>query len=141
MAPQFDGRTTGVMVRVPHGARQEAALAFELAREGFRGGRETGWRRAGQLRDHARVSIYDVLQIRNWYARHRGAAVRTFDAWVAAGRPRTRQWHGRNGVLATCLWGGAAALAWVNSAEVRRQLERAFPDRRYGVIRDTATLL
>jgi hypothetical protein len=123
MAPQFDGRTQGVpMVRVPAGARREAALAFELAREGFRGGRETGWRRAAQLRDQTHVSIYDLRQIRNWFARHRGAGVRTFQAWDAAGRPRTRAWHGRNGVVATALWGGLAALAWVDSAAVRRRL-------------------
>lgn len=105
------------MVRVPGAVRAAAREALALARLGFRGGTETGWRRARQLATRREISERDAAFMRAWFARHRHASYPSYAAWTRAGRPlHEARWHAKRGVLAWMLWGGTPAFRWLSSS-------------------------
>lgn len=126
MTPQFHGRKSDVMVKVPKQVARCAASAFRLRALGFRGGTNTGWKRAAQLSSQDEISIHDLRFIRNWYARHVFASYPGYRAWEEAGEPLTADWHAKNSILSWLIWGGDPGLAWVNSSKVIQLLNVYF---------------
>lgn len=110
---------TTVQFRVPAKVRNTAANAFKLRDAGFGGGQETGWKRAEQLATQSHISAEDMRYIRNWFARHVITSYPSYFQWKIAGKPvkghSAASWKSRHGIVAWEIWGGDAALSWVNA--------------------------
>lgn len=113
--PQFHGKKSKVMVKVPKSVANAAQKAFDLKKKGFKGAIATGIKRGRQLTTKKEISIKDLRYMRNWYARHYYTSKPTYDKWVKAGRPKTKEWHNKRGIIAWLIWGGNPGLRWVNS--------------------------
>lgn len=112
-----------VRVAVPAPVKSAAERAFVLRKMGFQGGMDAGWNRAKQLAHSPTVSLYDLKVMRAWFARHDYTSKPTYDAWIKAGLPKTKEWHTRRGIIAYLIWGGPAAQRWVHSQKVTKLLE------------------
>lgn len=122
-------------LKVPKPVKLTARLAIALADVGFKGGIETGHRRARQLARCTYIPEEDARTMRAWFARHKHASYPKYkmaeDTWlgpllrsVLRGRRTPRQaakkasdlslamsqWRG---AIAWLLWGGDAALRWL----------------------------
>lgn len=124
--PQFHGRVSGETIRVPEAVRKTALYAFKLKKMGFRGGLQTGWRRAKQLATKQVISLQDAKYMRAWFARHRHTSYPTFLQWKRDGRPKDSRYHRRNGIIAWLIWGGDAGFKWINSNSVLNKLNAKF---------------
>jgi len=89
--------------------------SFKLKRLGFKGGVETGWKRAKQLATRDSIPIQDLKYMRAWFARHIITSYPTYKKWRSAGRPKDSSWHNKRGIIAWLIWSGDAAFRWVNS--------------------------
>lgn len=113
---QFYGKKSSVMVKVPKGVKAAAQNSYKMKEVGFKGGHETGWKRANQLSTKDEISIEDLRYMRNWYARHIYTSYPSYKEWVSAGKPMDDTYfHKKRGILAWQIWGGDPALRWVNS--------------------------
>lgn len=124
--PQYYGKRSSVMVKVPENVKKTALYAFKLKKLGFRGGHETGWQRAKQLATKDSIPIEDVKYMRAWFARHIYASYPTYKIWKKAGRPKDSQWHNKNGVISWLIWGADSAFKWVNSQKNINLLNKHF---------------
>ena len=112
---QFHGRKSDKMFRVPKDVKAAAEKAFKMMERGFKGGHDTGWRRAQQLALQKSISIQDLRYMRNWYARHIHTSYPAYKEWTAAGKPMNDPvFHKKRGIIAWQIWGGDPALEWVN---------------------------
>jgi hypothetical protein len=112
---QYHGRKSDVMFNIPKGVKKTADRAFIMMEKGFKGGHETGWKRAQQLSIKQSISIQDLRYIRNWFARHIYTSYPAYKEWEKAGKPMENPvFHKKRGIIAWELWGGNAALKWVN---------------------------
>jgi hypothetical protein len=112
---QYHGRKSDVMFDIPKGVKVAADRAFKMMEKGFKGGHETGWKRAQQLTLKNEISIQDLRYIRNWFARHFYTSYPAYKEWKKAGKPmEDPKFHRKRGIIAWELWGGDAALRWVN---------------------------
>ena len=123
---QYYGKRSSVMIPVPQNVRKWAKYAFKLRKLGFRGGLETGWKRAKQLSTKERISIIDARYMYAWFKRHIHASYPSFKEWNNKGRPKTSQWHRKNGILSWVLWGANAGFNWINSSTVIKKLNKYF---------------
>jgi hypothetical protein len=114
------------MVKVPSSVKQWAIYSFKLKNMGFKGGIETGWKRAKQLATKEKIPIEDVRYMHAWFSRHIYTSYPSFKKWKDAGRPKTKEWHKKHGIIAWLIWGGDAALRWINSEKVRGILSKTF---------------
>ncbi len=112
---QFHGKRSSVMVKVPKDVASRAKKAFRLRELGFKGGIETGWKRAKQLATKKEISIQDLRYMRNWFARHYYTSRPVYIKWARAGKPETPEWFNKRGIIAWLIWGGDPALKWINS--------------------------
>jgi len=112
---QFYGKKSKIMVKIPEKVRKTAIYAFKLKKLGFKGGLETGWKRAKQLATKKAIPIQDLKYMRAWFSRHIYASYPTFKKWLDGGRPKTSKWHNKHGIISWLIWGGDAAFKWVNS--------------------------
>lgn len=112
---QYHGRTSSIMVKVPENVKNTALYSFKLKKLGFGGGLETGWKRAKQLSTKSSISIQDLRYMRAWFARHIYTSYPTYKKWLKAGRPKTKEWHRKHGIISWLIWSGDAGLKWVNS--------------------------
>jgi hypothetical protein len=119
---QYYGKKSDVMVKVPENVKRAAEYSYILKKMGFKGGMETGWKRAKQLSTKEYIPIQDVKYMRNWFARHVYASYPTYKKWKDAGKPKTFEWHNRHGIISWQIWGADPALKWVNSKKVRNML-------------------
>lgn len=124
--PQYYGKRSSVMIKVPENVKKTALYAFKLKKLGFRGGHETGWKRAKQLATKDEIPIEDVKYMRAWFARHIYASYPTYKKWMRAGRPKDTQWHNKNGVISWLIWSGDAAFKWVNSKKIINLLNKHY---------------
>lgn len=116
MSQQFHGRKSNVMIKVPKSVQNAASKSFSMRQMGFKGGNETGWKRAKQLSTKDAISIKDLRYIRNWYARHIHTSYPSYKEWKQSNRPKEDSYfHNKRGILAWQLWGGDAGLTWVNN--------------------------
>ncbi len=129
--PQYYGKRSSIMVKVPENVKKTALYAFKLKKLGFRGGHETGWKRAKQLATKDEIPIEDVKYMRAWFARHIYASYPTYKKWLRAGRPKDTQWHNKNGIISWLIWSGDAAFKWVNSKKIINLLNKHYPGKNY----------
>jgi len=112
---QFKGTRSDVMIKVPSRVRDIAIYSFKLKKLGFKGGIETGWKRAKQLATKESIPIEDLKYMRAWFARHIYASYPSYKKWIDAGRPKDSKWHNKHGIISWLIWGGDPAFKWVNS--------------------------
>jgi len=112
---QYYGKQSKVMVKVPENVKKTALYSFKLKKLGFGGGLETGWKRAKQLATKESISIQDLRYMRAWFARHIYTSYPTYKKWAKAGRPKTKEWHSKHGIVSWLIWGADAGFKWVNS--------------------------
>lgn len=112
--PQFYGKASVKRVKVPSSVKNWAKKAFELRKLGFKGATSTGWKRAKQLATKDSIPIEDFRYMRNWYARHIVTSYPTFKKWVDAGKPKTKEWHNKRGIISWVTWGANPGWNWVN---------------------------
>ena len=112
---QFHGKRSSIMVPVPADVKKWAKKAFDMKKAGFKGATETGWKRAKQLATKDKIPIEDLRYMRNWYARHYYTSYPAFEDWKKAGKPKTKEWHNKRGIIAWVTWGADPGLTWVNS--------------------------
>lgn len=112
---QFYGLKSKVMFTVPKNVKNEALYAFKLKKIGFKGGQETGWKRARQLAFSRKIPIEDVKYMKAWFARHVYASYPSYKKWVAAKKPlNDKYWHNKRGIISWLIWGGNSGYKWAN---------------------------
>lgn len=125
MAPQFFGKKSKIAnVRVPANVNKETQIAYKLRGLGFKGGLETGWKRAKQLTTQEFIAIEDIKYMKAWFARHAFTSYPSFEKWKKAGRPLDKKWHNKRGIVAWLIWGGDAGFKWANSKEIADILKK-----------------
>jgi len=129
--PQYYGKRSSIMVKVPENVKKTALYAFKLKKLGFQGGHETGWKRAKQLATKDEIPIEDLKYMRAWFARHIYASYPTYKKWKNAGRPKDSQWHNKHGVVSWLIWGADSAFKWVNSQKNINLLNKHYPGKNY----------
>jgi hypothetical protein len=112
---QYYGKRSTTMISVPENVKKVALYSYKIKKIGFRGGLETGWKRAKQLSTKSSISIQDLKYMRAWFARHIITSYPTYKRWIKAGRPKDSSWHNKRGIIAWLIWGGDPAFRWVNS--------------------------
>jgi hypothetical protein len=112
---QFYGKQSDIMIPVPENVKKAALYSFELKKLGFKGGIETGWKRAKQLATKKAIPIEDLRYMRNWFARHIYASYPSYKKWIQANKPNETKWHNKHGIISWLIWGSDPAFRWVNS--------------------------
>ena len=112
---QYYGHKSAIMIKVPENVKNTAKYSYKLRKLGFGGGLETGWKRANQLSTKESIPIEDLKYMRAWFARHIYASYPSYKEWKKAGRPKTKEWHNKHGIISWLIWGGTPAFKWVNS--------------------------
>lgn len=125
-SPQYYGKRSSVMIRVPENVKRTALYSFKLKRLGFKGGVETGWKRAKQLATRDSIPIQDLKYMRAWFARHIITSYPTYKKWRLAGRPKDSSWHNKRGIIAWLIWSADAGFKWVNSQKNINLLNKHF---------------
>jgi hypothetical protein len=128
---QYYGKRSTTMIKVPDNVKKVALYSFKLKKLGFKGGLETGWKRAKQLSTKNEIPIQDLKYMRAWFARHIITSYPTYKKWIKAGRPKTSEWFNRRGIIAWLIWGGNAAFNWVNSKKNINLLNKHYPGKNY----------
>lgn len=128
---QYYGKRSSVMIKVPDNVKKVALYSFKLKKLGFKGGLETGWKRAKQLSTKNEISIQDLKYMRAWFARHIITSYPTYKKWIKAGRPKTSDWFNRRGIIAWLIWSGNAGFKWVNSQKNINLLNKHYPGKNY----------
>lgn len=123
-------------ISVPQSVRDAAQQGLELLSRGFKGGTETGWKRAKQLANGS-VTLGDLANMRAWFARHGpdakngGTSYPGYCKWMQAGAPlNVSNFNNYRGAVAWLIWGGSPAYMWLKSEPIRELLELTFPDRK-----------
>ena len=102
------------MIKVPEEVRRETNEAFALKKLGFKGGLETGWKRAKQLTTKNSIPIQDLRYMRNWYARHVYTSYPGYKKWKDYGKPKDSKWHSKRSIISWIIWGGNSGRKFVN---------------------------
>jgi len=123
---QYYGKKSQLMVRVPQNVKKTALYAFKMRDLGFKGGIETGWKRAKQLSTKESIPIEDVRYMHAWFSRHLYASYPSYKKWKSSGRSKDKSWHNKRGIVSWLIWGGDAAFKWVNSDVVLKKLSNFF---------------
>lgn len=123
---QFYGKKSQLMIPVPERVKKETATAYKLRDLGFKGGLETGWKRAQQLTTNKEIPIEDVYYMYNWFARHIYTSYPSFKDWKKNRKPLNKDWFNKRGIIAILIWGGDSGLQWINSYKIRKSLEIYF---------------
>jgi hypothetical protein len=126
--PQYFGRKSNVMVKVPLSVTNYMkGEAKKLKDNGFKGGIETGHKRATQLATKTSIPIEDLRYTRNFFARHIITSYPSYLKWKKNNKPyNDNHWKNMRGIMAICLWGGEPAINWVNSDKVINLLNKHF---------------
>jgi hypothetical protein len=132
---QYYGKHSAVMVKVPENVKKVALYSFKLKKMGFKGGLETGWKRAKQLSTQSEIPIQDLKFMRAWFARHIYASYPSYKLWQKAGRPKTQEWYNKHGIISWYIWGGDAGFKWVNSKKNIALLNKYYPGKNYKPIK------
>jgi hypothetical protein len=128
---QFKGTLSKIMVKVPINVKKTALYSYKLKDMGFKGGIETGNKRAKQLSTKSEIPIEDLKFMKAWFARHMYASYPSYKKWQDAGRPKDKEWYKKHGILAWVLWSGDAGFKWVNSKKNINLLNKHYPGKNY----------
>lgn len=123
---QYYGKRSSTMIKIPENVKKTAKYAFKLKKLGFKGGIETGWKRAKQLANRDSIPIQDLKYMRAWFARHLYTSYPAYKKWKKAHRPKGSEWHNKRGIMAWIIWGGDAAFKWVNSSKNINLLNKTY---------------
>ncbi len=127
MAPQFFGKKSDVMVKVPVALKKEAKMGIDLSKKGFEGGVETGFKRARQLINNEYIPIEDLFFMRNWYARHYYTSGPGFKKWIDKNKnDKLFKKDQLRGAVAILIWGGKSGFDWVFNKKNTSLLENHF---------------
>lgn len=126
---QYYGKRSKIMVKVPENVKNTALYSYKLKKLGFGGGLETGWKRAKQLSTKESIPIEDLRFMHAWFSRHIYASYPSYKKWKDAGRPKTKEWHRKHGIISWLIWGGSPALNWVNSKV--GLLNKSYPNKHF----------
>lgn len=132
---QYYGKRSTVMIKVPENVKKVALYSFKLKKLGFKGGLETGWKRAKQLSTKSYIPIQDLKFMRAWFARHIYASYPSYKLWQKAGRPKTSEWYNKHGIISWLIWSGDAGFKWVNSKKNIALLNKYYPGKNYKAIK------
>ncbi len=125
-----------VMVKIPNNVKKEAKLGLKLINAGFKGGTETGFKRATQLSKNDKINISDLADMRTWFARHGPDAVNGgtsypgYCKWINDGKPKNKDFNLYRGAVSWLIWGGDEAYLWLKSSNIRKLLKSNFPNRK-----------
>ena len=129
---QFYGKKSSTMVKVPTNVKKTAEYSFKLRKYGFKGGRDTGIKRAKQLATKEYIPIEDLKYMRAWFARHIYASYPSYRLWQKAGRPKNDpKWHNKHGIYSWVIWSGDSGFKWVNSSKSIKLLNKHYPGKNY----------
>ena len=133
---QYKGTQSKIMVKVPENVKKTALYSYKLKSLGFKGGIETGWKRAKQLSTKSEIPIEDLRFMKAWFARHVYASYPSYKKWIDSGRPKTSsEWYRKRGILSWILWAGNAGFNWVNSKKNVNLLNKHYPNKNYKAIK------
>ena len=127
---QYYGKRSSIMVDVPENVKKAAIYSFKLKKLGFKGGLETGWKRAKQLATKEKIPIQDVKYMHAWFARHLYASYPSYKKWKNTGKPLDKEWHNKHGIISWLIWGGSPGFKWVNSPKIINLLNKYY-DKEY----------
>lgn len=127
---QFYGKTSDVMIKIPKTVQKTALFAFKLKDLGFKGGKETGWKRAKQLSTKEYIPIEDLQFMYRWFSRHLYTSFPSYLKWKNNGKPETKEWYNVRGIISWLIWGGDTAFKWINSKKNINLLNKHF-DKNY----------
>jgi transcription elongation factor Elf1 len=128
---QYYGKKSSVNIKVPQTVKNTALYAMKLGKLGFKGGLETGWKRAKQLATKETIPIEDLRYMKAWFARHVYTSYPGYHKWVKAGRPKDSKWHNKHAIISWLIWSGDAAFKWVNSTKNINLLNKHYPGKNY----------
>jgi len=128
---QYKGTRSKIMIKVPENVKKTALYSYKLKSLGFKGGLETGWKRAKQLSTKSEIPIEDLRFIKAWFARHIYASYPSYKKWIDSGRSKTSEWHRKNGIVSWLIWAGDAGFNWVNSQKNVNLLNKHYPNKNY----------
>jgi hypothetical protein len=90
--------------------KKNAEYALMLLELGYQGGTETGKQRAKQLKEQSYLTIDDIRNMRNWYARHIYTSYPGFRRYIESdGKDINR------GAISWMLWGGSDSIGYINN--------------------------
>ena len=115
------------MYKIPDGVKKQADIALKLRENGFKGGTQTGWSRARQLKNCQFISA-DVIKImKAWFARHGpdanngGTSYPGYKKWLRDEKPMKGSKSDKNkyrGAVSWLLWGGDEGFRWVSNIDI-----------------------
>lgn len=123
---QFYGKQSDLMIKIPKTVQRTALYSFKLKEIGFKGGRETGWKRAKQLVEKEYIPIEDLQFMYRWFSRHLYASFPSYLKWKNNKTPETKEWYNTRGIISWLIWGGDAGFKWVNSKKNINLLNKHF---------------
>lgn len=113
---QFYGKESSINIKIPSNVKKTALMAYKLRDlHGFKGGVETGWKRARQLSQEKTIPIEDLKFMRNWFARHIITSYPSYKSWEENNKPIDSKYKNKRGIISWLIWGGDPAFKWVNS--------------------------
>lgn len=124
------------MFRIPEKVKSDARLGLKMISFGFKGGTETGWKRATQLARSKSIDAASLAAMRSWFARHGpdaangGTSYPGYCKWIQDGSPLSKGFSQYRGAVAWLIWGGDAAYRWLKTKRIREALEAMYPDRK-----------
>lgn len=93
---------------IPKEIKNNAKKALNLIEQGYKGGTETGLKRARQLVNDRYLSLDDIRDMRNWFARHLYTSYPGYKKFNYYNAPN-------RGAIAWLLWGGSDAIGYLNN--------------------------
>jgi CTP:phosphocholine cytidylyltransferase-like protein len=118
-------------IKIPSNVKRDALLGLRMIENGYRGGQDAGRQRAKQLSNDTYISVHDLYAMKNFYSRHMITSLTGYIAWVDDGKP-IEMVQGfrdkRRGAVALLIWGGLSAFEWLRTDQVKKLLDRYYPN-------------
>lgn len=133
-SPRSSPKTT--KVKIPAAVAKAARDGLELVKLGYKGGTETGWKRARQLAYNDTIDLYSLSVMRAWFARHGpdassgGTSYPGYYKWVKAGKPKDVPKSSIRGAVAWLIWGGDPAYKWLKTSKIQNLLAEYYPNKK-----------
>lgn len=110
------------MLSIPHAVKAAAKEGQKMIDRGYKGGTDTGWRRAEQLSTQEAISLQDAMMMRAWFARHYATSRPNYVKWLQADKEQKRNKNAWRGAIAWLIWGGDFAYKWIMASSVQKEI-------------------
>jgi hypothetical protein len=90
--------------------RKNAEYALMLLELGYKAGTKTGKQRAKQLKEDRYLTINDIRNMRNWFARHIHTSYPGFRRYIESDGKDINP-----GAISWMLWGGSDSIGYINN--------------------------